>query len=162
MGAAYQTGESSYQQMKGQGEIVQPGANLAGCQPIGDESTLGSLLLGGGAGMTRRAGVNRLSVCLTRHTRPTASTRSSLLAAWDGTDTPARAHATAATGRFLPSCPARSAEAWGRSAPRSEGAEVGDRVSDSPPQQALARASRRRGMEIALQRGGHHGHGARQ
>src|SRR5262245_39564787 len=72
--------------------------------------------------------------CVSReHTRPMASTRSSRLAAWDSPDTPARAHATAAKGRVLPSCPARSAEAWGRSAPRSEGAEVGDRVSDSPP-----------------------------
>jgi len=66
-----------------------------------------------------------------------ASPRASRLAAWGSPDTPARAHATAAKGRVLPSCPVRSAEAWGRSAPCSGGAEVGDRVSDSPPDRRL-------------------------
>jgi len=49
---------------------------------------------------------------------PICITDTSLLAAWGSTDTPARAHATAAKGRFLPSCPAQSAETWGRLASR--------------------------------------------
>jgi hypothetical protein len=46
MVAAYQTGESSYQQMKGQGEIVHERAKLRGCQPIGEAITPKSTPIG--------------------------------------------------------------------------------------------------------------------